>query len=85
MNDEVELNYKDIKEEDARMENIMVITRDFIISKNLSIRDGFGIQSLTQDVLVHPYFIKRKIKDICGNDVNFHDIELLVRKIMATT
>lgn len=43
MNDDVELNYKDIKEEDARMENIMVITRDFIISKNLSIRDGFGI------------------------------------------
>lgn len=63
----------------------MVITRDYIISKNLSIREGFGIKSLTQDVMVHPYFIKRKIKDICGNDVNFHDIELLVRKIMTTT
>ena len=67
------------------MEKIMIITRDFIISKNLSIRDGFGIKSMTQDVLVHPYFIKRRIKDICGNDVNFNDIELMVRKIMETT
>lgn len=73
------------KEDEHSMDKIMVITRDYIISKNYTIREGFGIKSLTQDVLVHPYYMKRKIKDICGNDVNFRDIESIVRKIMNDT
>lgn len=63
----------------------MVITRDYIIAKNLQIRESFGIKTQTSDVLVHPYFIKRKIKDICGNDVNFYDIEHMIRNIMQTS
>lgn len=35
--------------------------------------------------MVHPYQIKRKLKDICGNDVDFNDIELMVRKIMNSS
>jgi muramoyltetrapeptide carboxypeptidase LdcA involved in peptidoglycan recycling len=66
-----QVDYQEEKEDEERMEKIMQLTRDFIISRNMSIRDGFGIKSLTQDVLVHPYYIKRKIKDICGNDVDF--------------
>jgi hypothetical protein len=61
----------------------MVITRDFIISKNKTIRDGFKIKTMTQDVIVHPYYMKRKIKDICGNDVTFDEIEVMIRKLMA--
>ena len=78
-------DYEEQKIEDDKLEKIMIITRDYIISKNKTIREGFKIKTLTQDVLVHPYFMKRKIKDICGNDVTFEEIEMMVRKLMNDT
>ena len=66
-------------------EKILRYTRDYIISKNLTIRQAFGIDSLRQDINVHPYFIKHKLKEICGQDVGFKEIEMLVRKLMILT
>jgi hypothetical protein len=34
---------------------------------------------------VHPYFIKYKLKEICGQDVGFKEIEMLVRKLIVLT
>ena len=56
---------EDQLDEDVK-EKILRYTRDFIISKNLTIRQAFGINSLRQDINVHPYFIKHKLKEICG-------------------
>lgn len=63
-------------------EKILRYTRDFIIAKNLTIRIAFGIDSLKQDIILHPYFVKHKLKEICGQDVSFKEIEMLVRKLM---
>ena len=66
-------------------EKILRYTRDHIISKNLTIRNAFGIETLKQDINVHPYFIKHKLKEICGQDVGFKEIEMLVRKLIVLT
>ena len=34
---------------------------------------------------MHPYFIKHKLKEICGQDVGFKEIEMLVRKLIVLT
>lgn len=49
----------------------MRITKDYIISKNLTIRQAFEIETLKQDLNVHPYFIKYRLKNICGQEVDF--------------
>lgn len=52
-------------DEDTK-EKILRYARDYIISKNLTIRSAFGIESLKIDILVHPFFMKYKLKEICG-------------------
>ena len=64
-------------------DKILRFVRDFIISKNMTVRDAFEIKTLSSDVLIQPYFIKRKLKFICGNDVTYKDIDVLIRKLMS--
>lgn len=71
-------------DEDTK-EKILRYARDYIISRNLTIRSAFGIESLKIDILVHPFFMKFKLKEICGQDVSFKEIEVLVRKLMSLT
>lgn len=61
----------------------MRFVRDFIISKNMTVREAFEIKALEGDVLIQPYFIKRKLKFMCGNDVTYKDIDVLIRKLMS--
>ena len=63
----------------------MRIIRDFIISNNLTVRRIFGVQSLAADVQVTPYFMRRKIKHVCGVDVTYKEVTWLVKKIMKTS
>jgi len=48
----------------------------------MTVKEAFSIKSLRGDVLVQPYFMKRKLKIICGNDVSYKDIDLLIRKLL---
>jgi hypothetical protein len=61
--------YEDMGEE--TVEKLVRIIRDAIIAKTNSLREMFNIKSVAIDLQMQPYFVKRKLKDICGNDATF--------------
>ena len=63
-------------------DRILRICRDNIISTNLTIRAIFKIDSSASDVLINPYFIKKRLKDVCGLDATFKEISWFVDKSM---
>lgn len=63
-------------------EKILRICRDNIISNNCTIRDIFKIESKASDILVNPYYIKKKMKDVCGVDVPYREISWFINKSM---
>ena len=63
-------------------DKILRICRDNIISNNCSVREIFKIESKASDILVNPYFIKKKMKDVCGLDVSYREISWFVDKSM---
>lgn len=66
-------------------EKILRICRDNIISNNSTIREIFKIESKASDILVNPYYIKKKLKDVCGVDVTYREISWFISKIMQQT
>ena len=77
----------DVKEEGEEFgpaveERILRICRDNIISNNSSIREIFKIESKASDILVNPYYIKKKMKDICGVDISYREISWFINKTM---
>lgn len=66
-------------------DKILRYVRDYIISKNFTARQAFDIDTLTGDVMVHPYFIKRKLKVICGDEIPYQDIDTFIRKLHYIT
>lgn len=66
-------------------EKIIRMVSDYIYGKNLGIRACFEIESFTLDVLVQPYFMKRKLKEICGENASFKEIDWFIRKLMQQT
>lgn len=70
---------------DEVRDRVMRVVRDHIISKNLTIRGCFDIRAFSIEVMVKPYFIKRKLKDICGSDATFKEIDWLIRTLLAKT
>ena len=63
-------------------ERLLRICRDNIISRNVSIRGIFKIESKASDILVNPYFMKKTMKDVCGMDVSFREISWFINKSM---
>lgn len=61
----------------------MRICRDNIITQNASIRKIFQIESKSSDVLVNPYYIKKKMKDVCGIDCTYQEISWFINKSMV--
>ena len=59
--------------------------RDSIIQKSLTVRNRFDITSLSADVQVTPYFMKKKLKEICGSDATFKEISWIVRTLQTQT
>lgn len=64
-------------------ERILRICRDNIITNNSSIRRIFQIESKSSDVLVNPYYIKKKMKDVCGIDCSYREISWFINKSMV--
>ena len=64
-------------------EKILRICRDNIIASNRTIRQIFKIDSNASDVLVNPYFIKKRMKDLCGIDASFKEICWFVDSTMT--
>ena len=59
--------------------------RDTIIQNNVTIRKQFGITSASADLQVVPYFMRKKIKSICGTDASYKEISWLVRTLQIQT
>ena len=58
----------------------MRICRDNIIASNQTIRETFKIESKAADILVNPYFIKKRMKDVLGFDVTYREISWFIEK-----
>jgi hypothetical protein len=67
------------------IDKLVRLIRDAIIAKTNNLREMFEIKSLAIDIQMQPYFMKRKLKDIVGNDATFIEIEWFVRKLIALT
>ena len=63
-------------------EKILRIIRDNIIANNSSVREVFKIESKASDILVNPYFVKKRLKDVCGLDMPYPEISKFVNKSM---
>ena len=63
-------------------EKILRIIRDNIISNNSNIREIFQIESKASDILVNPYYIKKKMKDVCGVEITYREISWFINKTM---
>lgn len=68
---------------DETTEKMVRIIRDSVVAKTSSLREMFDIKTSSIDVIVQPYFIKRRIKDIVGSDATFKEIEWFVRKLIS--
>lgn len=42
----------------------------------------FKIESKASDILVNPYYIKKKMKDVCGVDIPYREIAWFINKTM---
>jgi hypothetical protein len=76
-------DYEEMGDETA--EKMVRIIRDGIISKTSSFREAFDIKNTVVDMQLQPYFVKRRIKDIAGNDATFVEIAWFVRKLISLT
>ena len=66
-------------------DKIQRIIRDSIIQNSATVRKIFAVTSMSADVQVSSYFMKKKLKEICGTDATFKEISWFVRTLQTQT
>ncbi len=66
---------------DIRMasDKILRIIRDYIISRNIQIREAFKIDSIQTDVFIKKFELKNRIKEISGTEATFEEIDKAIQ------
>ena len=62
-------------------EKIVRQIRDIIIQANTTIRKQFEITSESADLQLEPYYMRQRIKQVCGPDSSYEEIANFVENI----